>query len=59
MKLHFWLHNSGLPIMIINIALAIAGVHSVYFPIATSAGALTLIGIFCFGFNALINIKKE
>jgi cbb3-type cytochrome oxidase subunit 1 len=58
-KLHFWLHNIGLPIMMISIALAIAGVNPVFFPIATIAGVLTLIGIFCFGFNALINIKKE
>jgi hypothetical protein len=52
MKLHFWLHNIGLSIKMISIALAITGVHSVFFPIA---GALTLIGIFCFG----LNIKKE
>jgi hypothetical protein len=55
MKLHFWLHNIGLSIKMISIALAITGVHSVFFPITTIAGALTLIGIFCFG----LNIKKE
>ncbi|WP_234028590.1 hypothetical protein [Lentibacillus sp. Marseille-P4043] len=46
-KGHFWLHNIGLPVMMISIALAILGAGSVFFPIATIGGALTVIGIFC------------
>lgn len=58
-KAHFWLHNIGLPIMMIAIALAILGVGEIFFPIATAGGAATLIGIFCFGFNVLMNIDKH
>ncbi len=58
-KAHFWLHNIGLPVMMIAIALAISGVGEVFFPIATAAGAATLIGIFCFGFNVLMNMDKR
>ena len=58
-KAHFWLHNIGLPVMMIAIALAIQGVGNVFFPIATAGGAATLIGIFCFGFNVLMNIDKR
>ena len=58
-KAHFWLHNIGLPVMMIAIALAILGVSPIFFPIATAGGAATLIGIFCFGFNVLMNIEKR
>lgn len=58
-KLHFWLHNIGLPVMMIAIGLAIVGVSPIFFPIATFGGAVTLIGIFCFGFNILLNISKR
>ncbi|MEK5069109.1 cytochrome-c oxidase [Sporosarcina sp. FSL K6-1508] len=58
-KWHFWLHNIGLPIMMIAIALAILGAGNIFFPIATAGGAATLIGIFCFGFNVLINMDKR
>ena len=58
-KAHFWLHNIGLPVMMIAIALAISGVGDVFFPIATMGGVLTLLGIFCFGFNVLINLNKR
>ncbi|WP_370642994.1 DUF2871 family protein [Sporosarcina sp. ACRSM] len=58
-KVHFWLHNIGLPVMMIAIALAISGMGDVFFPIATTGGVLTLIGIFCFGFNILMNLDRR
>lgn len=58
-KAHFWLHNIGLPVMMISIALAIMDVHSIFFPIATIGGAITAIGIFCFGYNVLKNINSR
>lgn len=58
-KAHYWLHNIGLPVMMIAIALAILGVSPIFFPIATTGGAVTLIGIFCFGFNVLKNMDKS
>ena len=58
-KWHFWLHNIGLPVMMLAIALAILGVGDIFFPIATAGGAATLIGIFCFGFNVFMNLDKR
>ncbi|MBS4196073.1 cytochrome-c oxidase [Lederbergia citri] len=55
-KVHFWLHNIGLPIMMISIALAILDVSPIFFLFATIGGVATVIGIFCFGYNVLKNI---
>lgn len=58
-KAHFWLHNIGLPVMMVAIALAISGVGDVFFPIATMGGVLTVLGILCFGFNVLKNLGNR
>lgn len=55
---HFWLHNVGLPVMMIGIALAILGGGEINFSIATAGGGATVIGIFCFGCNVLINLGE-
>ncbi|MBM7600277.1 cbb3-type cytochrome oxidase subunit 1 [Virgibacillus halotolerans] len=57
-KIHFWLHNIGLPVMMISIAGGILGWGEVFFPIATIGGALTVIGIFFFGYNILKNLSS-
>ncbi len=56
-KVHFWLHNIGLPIMMIGIACAILGVSPIFFPIATAGGALTVLGVFFFGYNVLWHLR--
>ena len=58
-KWHFWLHNIGLPIMMICIGLAIVGAGDIFFLLATIGGVATLLGIFCFGFNVLLNTGKK
>ncbi|KMY51825.1 cytochrome-c oxidase [Peribacillus loiseleuriae] len=59
-KIHFWMHNIGLPIMMISIALALYEVGGeVFFPIATIGGVLTAIGICFFGYNVLKHLKVE
>jgi cbb3-type cytochrome oxidase subunit 1 len=55
-KVHFWLHNIGLPFMMVSIALAIHGVSDIFFPLATIGGAVTVIGVICFGYNVLANL---
>ncbi|WP_188456695.1 cytochrome-c oxidase [Virgibacillus oceani] len=57
-KVHFWMHNIGLPVMMFSIAMAILGVSPLFFPIATLGGAVTVIGIFCFGYNVLKNLEN-
>lgn len=56
-KVHFWLHNIGLPVMMVSIAIAILGGSGLFFPLATIGGALTVIGIFFFGYNVLKNLS--
>ncbi|MEK3934406.1 cytochrome-c oxidase [Sporosarcina sp. FSL W7-1349] len=56
-KTHFWLHNIGLPVMMIGIALAILTSNPIFFLTATIGGVITVIGIFFFGFNVLRNLK--
>jgi len=55
-KIHFWLHNIGLPIMMICIAVAILGGGAIFFPLATIGGAMAVVGIFFFGYNVLWHI---
>ncbi|MDY0404962.1 cytochrome-c oxidase [Virgibacillus sp. 179-BFC.A HS] len=54
--IHFWLHNIGLPIMMLGIAFAILGGGSFLFAVATLGGLITVIGIFCFAINVATNI---
>lgn len=57
-KIHFWLHNIGLPIMMVGIALAILGAGQIFFILATLGGLVTVVGIFFFGFNVLLNLGR-
>lgn len=57
-KIHFWLHNIGLPVMMASIALAILGAGEIFFILATIGGLLTVVGIFFFGFNVLRNLGR-
>lgn len=57
-KAHFWLHNIGLPIMMISIATAILGGPEIFFLLATLGGAMTVLGVLCFGFNVLFGLKR-
>ncbi|ASK60947.1 cytochrome-c oxidase [Virgibacillus phasianinus] len=57
-RIHFWLHNIGLPIMMASIALAILGAGQIFFLFATIGGILTVLGIFFFGYNILQNLGK-
>lgn len=56
-KAHFWLHNIGLPIMMISIAVAILGGPTLFFTLATVGGAMTVLGVLFFGFNVLLRVR--
>ncbi|WP_240374117.1 cytochrome-c oxidase [Bacillus piscicola] len=55
---HFWLHNIGLPVMMVGIALAITTGVPLFFPIATLGGLVTVIGIIIFVVNVLRHIDR-
>jgi cbb3-type cytochrome oxidase subunit 1 len=54
---HFWLHNIGLPIMMIALALFLTGNEAVVPGIAVG-GTLTVLGILLFVWNVLTNLKQ-
>ena len=56
-KLHFWLTNIGLPIMMISLILLIKGKDTELF-ISIGASILSL-GILSFGINVLKNLKNN
>lgn len=58
-KTHFWMHNIGLPMMMIFIALGILTMIPLFFLLATVGGAVTVIGIFFFGINVLRHLNNE
>lgn len=57
-KLHFWLANIGLPIMMISLIILVAGNKSAETFIAIGASILSL-GTLCFVINVLKNLKAE
>ncbi|WP_342041535.1 cytochrome-c oxidase [Bacillus sp. OTU2372] len=56
-KVHFWLHNISLPIMMIGLALLVSGVDSAG-PTVAVGGTLLVIGIIVFAINILKNVKQ-
>lgn len=58
-KWHFWLHNIGLPIMMVALAsLILTGNTALTAGIATGA-TLTVLGIYVFAYNVWTNLKGE
>lgn len=55
-KVHFWLHNIGLPIMMIGLFLLVSGVAGME-PIVAVGGSLTSIGVLFFMINVLKNVR--
>jgi len=56
-KVHFWLHNIGLPIMMIGLFLLMNGTESVE-PVVAVGGVLVTLGILAFLYNVLTNIRE-
>lgn len=56
-KVHFWLHNIGLPIMMIGLALLVSGMESVE-PVIAVGGVLVTLGILAFLYNVLTYVKS-
>ncbi|MFE0558007.1 cytochrome-c oxidase [Paenibacillus sp. NPDC058910] len=56
-KVHFWLHNIGLPVMMIGLALLVSGMGSVE-PVIAVGGVLVTLGILAFLYNVLTHVKS-
>jgi hypothetical protein len=57
-KVHFWLHNIGLPIFLVAHYLEVAEVFDAG-PIISTGALLVLLGIILFGINVLINVRGK
>ncbi|WP_042455136.1 cytochrome-c oxidase [Neobacillus dielmonensis] len=55
-KIHFWLHNIALPVMMIGLALLVSGVEKAA-PAVAVGGTLMVLGVIIFAINILKNIK--
>ncbi|MCM3567945.1 cytochrome-c oxidase [Neobacillus mesonae] len=56
-KVHFWLHNIALPIMMIGLAALVSGVTSAG-PAVAVGGTLLVLGIILFAINILANVRN-
>lgn len=57
-KVHFWLHNIALPVMMISLALLVSGNESAG-PGVAAGGTLLVLGIILFAINILKNVKAN
>ena len=60
-RVHFWLHNLGLPVFMVGLALVLSGSEAAQgaLPILAGAAAVVLAGLFVFAANVLINAKAS
>ncbi|MDG5789084.1 cytochrome-c oxidase [Evansella sp. AB-P1] len=57
-KIHFWLHNIGLPLMMIGLFLLLQGNSSLEFLIPIGA-TIVVVAVIIFAINLFLNLKKE
>lgn len=55
-RIHFWLHNLGLPVFMVGLALLLTGSESAGAIVGISA-SVVLIGLAVFATNVLLNVK--
>ena len=55
-RIHFWLHNIGLPFFMLSLGLVLTG-HTVAIPIVSISAASVTIGLAAFTTNVLMNLK--
>ncbi|MGR3765703.1 cytochrome-c oxidase [Rossellomorea sp. NS-SX7] len=57
-KAHFWLHNIGLPLMMVGLIVLISGNEGII-PVIAAGGVLTTLAVLLFGYNVLTKLKAE
>ncbi|MCL6587863.1 MAG: cytochrome-c oxidase [Anoxybacillus sp.] len=55
-KAHVWLHNIGLPVMMISLAFVVFG-HESWIPLTATGGVLVTLGVLSFAWNVVKNLK--
>ena len=55
-RIHFWLHNLGLPVFMVALGVMLTGTESAI-PIVAASASVVLVGLALFATNVLINVK--
>ncbi|SFI03524.1 hypothetical protein SAMN04515618_108137 [Collimonas sp. OK307] len=55
-RIHFWLHNIGLPFFMLGLGLVLTG-HTAATPIVSISASIVIIGLAAFTANVLMNVK--
>jgi cbb3-type cytochrome oxidase subunit 1 len=56
-KTHFWIHNIGLPLMMIGLIFVVYG-NNAWIPVTALGGTLIVIAVIVFTINVLQNVKQ-
>jgi hypothetical protein len=57
-RLHFWLHNLGLPAFMAGLALLLSG-NEKALPIVAGSATVVLVGLVLFAANVLVNVRAK
>jgi cbb3-type cytochrome oxidase subunit 1 len=55
-RIHFWLHNAGLPVFMVGLGLLLTG-HDSAGPVVGISASVVLVGLAIFVSNVLLNVK--
>jgi cbb3-type cytochrome oxidase subunit 1 len=55
-RLHFWLHNVGLPVFMVGLGFVLTGAEAIV-PVVVVAAITVLLGLVLFAINVLFNTK--
>lgn len=57
-RIHFWLHNLGLPVFMGALAVMLTG-NAAATPVVAAAGTVVVVGLAVFAANVLVNVKTS
>lgn len=57
-RIHFWLHNIGLPVFMVALAFMLSG-NEAFDPLVGVGATITVLGMIVFAANVLINVKAD
>src|SRR5512135_3686267 len=57
-KVHFWLHNLGLPVAMLSLGMFLTG-HTAFLPFMVTATTAVLVGLALFAFNVFTRLGSE
>jgi len=55
-RIHFWLHNVGLPVFMIGLGAVLTG-HPAAIPVVSISASVVVVGLAAFTANVLMNVK--